>query len=80
MRLTLPAQSARLLTAQELEAGADGVTGQFGAGSGKWQLFVTSDEPISGHEPLAEPHREPHEPLALIVPHSPFGQQIRTAR
>ncbi len=55
VRLTLPARSARLLTARELEAGADGVTGQFGAGSGKWQLFVTSDEPIQVMSLLLSP-------------------------
>ena len=55
VRLTLPAQSARLLTAQELEQGADGVSGQFGAGSGKWQLFVTSDEPLQVMSLLLSP-------------------------
>ena len=55
MRLTLPAQSARLLTAQELEQGAAGVSGQFGAGSGKWQVFVTSDEPIQVMSLLLSP-------------------------
>ena len=55
VRLTLPAQSARLLTAQELEQGAGGDSGQFGAGSGKWQLFVTSDEPIQVMSLLLSP-------------------------
>ena len=55
VRLILPARSARLLTATELERGADGVSGQFGAGSGKWQLFVTSDEPIQVMSLLLSP-------------------------
>ena len=55
VHLTLPARSARLLTARELEQGADGVSGQLGAGSGKWQLFVTSDEPIQVMSLLLSP-------------------------
>lgn len=55
VRLTLRARSARLLTARELEEGADGVSGRFGAGSGKWQLFVTSDEPIQVMSLLLSP-------------------------
>ena len=31
------------------------MTGQFGAGSGKWQLFVTSDEPIQVMSLLLSP-------------------------
>ena len=53
--LTLPARAARLLTAQELEQGAEGVSGALGAGSGKWQLFVTSDEPIQVMSLLLSP-------------------------
>ena len=44
--LTLDPGAAHLLTAQELERGSPDFFGQFGAGSGKWQLFVSSDEPI----------------------------------
>ena len=46
VRLTLPAGAAHLLSAQELEQGADGVTGQLGTGSGKWQLSVEADQPL----------------------------------
>ena len=46
VRLTLPAGAAHLLTAEEIEQGSDDFSGRFGVGSGKWQLFVTSDEPI----------------------------------
>ena len=44
--LTLAAGGARTLTAQQLEAGEEGVTGQFGAGTGKWRLAVSSDRPL----------------------------------
>ena len=44
--LTLAAGAARMLTAQQLEAGGDGFTGRFGDGTGKWQLVVSSDRPI----------------------------------
>ena len=36
--LTLPAGGATTLTAQQLETGDSGLTGQFGAGSGWWRL------------------------------------------
>ena len=44
--LTLAAGGARTLTAQQLEAGDEGVTGQLGAGIGKWRLTVSSDRPL----------------------------------
>ena len=43
VQLTLAAGVAQTLTAQQLEAGDAGLTGQLGAGSGKWRLSVTSD-------------------------------------
>ena len=58
VRLTLPAGGARTLTAQQLEAGATGtmgqtdqagdtaLTGQLGAGVGRWRLSVSSDQSI----------------------------------
>ena len=55
VRLTLPARSAQMLTARELEQGADDVSGRFGAGSGKWQLFVSSDRPIEVMSLLLSP-------------------------
>ena len=39
--ITMPAYTARTITARELEQGADDFDGSFGEGSGKWQLFVT---------------------------------------
>ena len=47
VRLSLPAGGARTLTAQQLEAGGTGLTGQLGAGIGRWRLTVTSDRPLS---------------------------------
>jgi len=44
--LTLAGGGARTLTAQQLEAGDDGITGQLGAGTGKWRLVVSSDRPL----------------------------------
>ena len=55
VRLTLPAQSAHMLTAQELEEGADEISGRFGAGSGKWQLFISADRPIQVMSLLLSP-------------------------
>ena len=46
VRLTLPAGAARMLTAEELEQGAHGISGRFGTGSGKWQLSVHADQPL----------------------------------
>ena len=50
VRLTLPANGARTLTSQELEAGDSGgdaaLTGQLGAGVGNWRLSVSSDRSI----------------------------------
>ena len=43
--LSLAAQEARTLSAQELEAG-EALTGALGDGAGKWRLTVTADHPI----------------------------------
>ena len=44
--LTLPGGGARTLTAQQLEAGDTGLTGELGAGIGKWRLTVSSNWPL----------------------------------
>ena len=44
--LTLSAGGAQTLNAQQLEASATGLTGQLGAGTGKWRLTVSSDQPL----------------------------------
>ena len=46
VQLTIPAGGARSLTAQQLEAGDASVTGQLGAGVGRWRLSVLADRPI----------------------------------
>ena len=46
VRLSLRAGASRMLTAGELEQGAEGLSGRFGAGSGKWQLSVSADQPL----------------------------------
>ena len=40
--VTLPAYAARTITAQQLEDGDAGFQGSFGQGTGKWQLFISS--------------------------------------
>ncbi len=44
--LMLAAGGAQTLTVQQLEAGDTAITGQLGAGTGKWRLTVTSDQPL----------------------------------
>ena len=56
--LTLDAGAARTVTAQELEVGSDAFTGRFGNGSGKWQLFVSSNRPITVMSLLQSPTGE----------------------
>ena len=55
VRLTLPADEARTLSAQALEAGGEGFEGSFGDGAGKWQVFVTAGRPIRVMSLLASP-------------------------
>ena len=48
VRLSLAAREAKAVTAEALESGASDLTGSFGQkeAGGKWQLTVTSDQPI----------------------------------
>ena len=46
VQLTLPPGGAMSLTSQQLEAGDPAITGQIGAGSGRWVLKVSSDHSI----------------------------------
>ena len=55
VRLTLPADEVRTLSAQALEAGGDGFEGRFGDGTGKWQVFVTAGRPIQVMSLLSSP-------------------------
>ena len=44
--MTLAAGGAQTLIAQQLEAGATGLTGRLGPGTGNWRLTVSSDQPL----------------------------------
>ena len=55
VRLSLPAGTARWLTAQELESGGDGLEGRLGDGAGKWQLSISSDASIQVMNLLLSP-------------------------
>ena len=44
--LMLAAGGAQTLTAQQLEAGDTAITGRLSAGTGKWRLTVSSDQPL----------------------------------
>ena len=46
IRLTLPANRTRMLSAAQLETGTSDVRGRFGDGFGVWRLFVSSDRSI----------------------------------
>ncbi|MXY56926.1 MAG: hypothetical protein F4Y41_11100 [Gammaproteobacteria bacterium] len=46
VRLSLPGGKVHTVTAEALEAGADGMDGGLGDGFGKWRLDVESDAPI----------------------------------
>ena len=55
VRLTVPGRQSRTISAQQLEAGADGLEGALGDGMGKWQLNVRSEQPIMVMSLLASP-------------------------
>ena len=55
VRLTLGAGEARMLTAQALESGGDGLAGSLGDGMGKWQLFVSAESAIEVMSLLRSP-------------------------
>ena len=55
VRLRLGAGEARDVGAQALESGGDGLDGSLGDGSGKWQLFVSSDAAIEVMSLLESP-------------------------
>ena len=94
---TLSANAARMLSAMALEEGSseDGFEfdGSFGDGSGKWQLFVSADQPIlvmslllsesgnltnlSTSSALPTPTPTPNPAEQRMVPVSVDGQTIR---
>ena len=46
VRLSIPANGSRTLTARQLEAGDNTLNGRLGAGVGRWALSVSADRPI----------------------------------
>ena len=46
VRLTLGAGMARMLDARQLETGGSGLSGRLGAGTGKWRLSISANQPI----------------------------------
>ncbi|MCY4559713.1 MAG: DUF1588 domain-containing protein [Chloroflexi bacterium] len=47
VRLSVPARSSRMVTAEELESGdGEGLRGALGDGNGMWRLLVTADRPV----------------------------------
>ena len=55
VQLAIPGETARTVSAQDLEAGGDGFSGALGDGAGKWQLEVESDQPIDVMSLLESP-------------------------
>ena len=55
VRLTLAARESRMLTAQTLESGGEGITGRLGDGTGKWQLTVSANRDIGVMSLLQSP-------------------------
>ena len=56
VRLTIPAGEARRYTARQLETGSHpDLNGALGTGTGKWQLIVTSEEPVQPMSLLQSP-------------------------
>ena len=53
--LTLAAGAARTVSAEDLEAGAAGLSGMLGDGAGKWRLYITSDQDIQAMSLLDAP-------------------------
>ena len=55
VRVTVPSGESKRLTAQELEAGGDGLEGALGDGEGRWRLTVESVHPIVVMSLLSDP-------------------------
>ena len=53
--VTVPAGTARTLSAADLETGAAGLDGALGDGAGKWRLAVASDRPVIVMSLLSSP-------------------------
>ena len=55
VRLSIPAQAARTVSAMDLEDGAAGLDGSFGDGAGKWRIEVAADRPLMAIGMLSTP-------------------------
>ena len=55
VRLSVPPRAARMLSASDLEEGADNLDGKLGDGTGKWRLEVESDRGLTVVSILATP-------------------------
>ena len=55
VRLSIPAQAARTVSAMDLEDGAAGLDGSFGDGAGKWRLEVAADRSLMAIGMLSTP-------------------------
>ena len=56
VELEVPSGASHSVTAKELESGeGEGLAGMLGDGQGKWQLVVTSDEPVEVMSLLSSP-------------------------
>ena len=51
----VPAGAAQTYSAARLENGGNGLTGEMGSGSGKWQLYLSADQPIHALSLLQSP-------------------------
>ena len=47
VEVPIAAGGSRTLTAEDLETGGDGLTGNLGNGTGKWRLSVSADQPVT---------------------------------
>ena len=54
-RVNVPAGAALTVTAAELEAGGDGVSGRLGDGNGRWRLRLAADGPLTVMNLLESP-------------------------
>ena len=73
VRLTLPAGAARMVTAQQLEAGGAGLVGRLGDGEGKWRLRVESIDRIEVVNLLTSPTGHLSN-MAQLSPNPYFGE------
>lgn len=47
VQVSIAAEGSRTFTAEDLESGGDGLTGNLGKPSGKWRLSVSADQPVT---------------------------------